>query len=215
MANLCAQVIDSCIKASCKQPIFEGVENEALILNKEEIAQITPSGSKITGIVMKQHNTGTEADPVLVDYCAYTVTQLGNKPFEGTQTEMVTGTYGNKFNNTVVIAVPDNGPEVSEHIIDKLANGSFVVVTRNSYVHVTDAEEGFTGGDNKYQVYGSQKGLKATSIVREAWGDNSGMWIVTLVEENASKSGLFLFVTDEATTDQYYEDMKTGCTCNF
>lgn len=207
MANLCEQIIESCISASCKQPIFEGLENEALIINKGQIASTTEDGSKVTGIVMKTHKVEGQD----VDYCAYTVQQLGNRPFEGTQSELVTGTYGNKFNHTVVIAIPDNGPEVSENIVDKLANGSFTVIVRNSYVHQTDATEGFVGGDNKYQIYGLQKGLKATSIVREAWGDNSGMWIVTLVEENASKSGMFLYVTDETTTDQYYEGLKCDC----
>lgn len=193
---LCDTFINQCIDVNCTNPMYAGVAPEALLFNKDQIASMPISNNKIASITM-----GTDDDDNA--YCGYTVKQMGNRPFEGSQTEMVEGTYGNKFNNTIVLAVPDNGPDISHNIIDNFANGRFVAILQNDYVH--------TNGDNKYQVYGAQKGLRASSIVREVWGDNESYWICTFVEENATLSGVFFYSTDEATTDTAYEALK--CTC--
>lgn len=182
--------------------MFAGVDSEALIMNFSQIKAVSydsTNGNIIDGIVMKNDTTGTDPVP----YCAYTCQQLGNKPFDGSQVEMVEGTYGNRFNNTIQLAVVDNGPDVCRNIVDNFANGKFVVILKNDYKHAN--------GDNKYQVYGIKKGLKATSITREVWGDNESAYIVTLVEENAPNSGMFLYVSDEATTDNIYEALKCEC----
>lgn len=200
---LCDTFISQCIDVDCNNPMYAGVAPEALLFNKDQISSMPISDNKIAAITMKTYTSGNDT----VSYCGYTVKQMGNRPFEGSQTEMVEGTYGNKFNNTVVLAVPDNGPEISHNIIDNFANGRFTAILTNDYVHT-----GTNAGDNKYQVYGAQKGLRASSIVREVWGDNESYWIVTLVEENASLSGVFFFNTDLTTTDAAYEALK--CNCN-
>lgn len=203
MSELCSTYIDRCIAASCTNPMYAGVAPEAILFNYDQIASMPISNNKIAAITMKTYTSGNDT----VSYCGYTVQQLGNRPFEGSQTEMVEGTYGNKFNHTVVLAVPDNGPEISHNIIDNFANGRFVAILQNDYVHT-----GTNAGDNKYQVYGASKGLRASSIVREVWGDNESFWIVTLVEENAPVSGVFFFNTDEATTDTAFNALKcTEC----
>lgn len=198
MANLCESLLNKCIQADCENTLYAGVAPTALIMNFSDIASVTydsENASIVNGITMKTDGTTTK--------CAYTVQQLGNKPFEGSQTELTEGTYGNKFNHTINLVVLDNGPEITENIIDQLANGKFCVILQSEYLH--------TNADNKYQVYGLKKGLKCTAITREVWGDNESAYLVTLVEENSPKSGLFFFTTDEQTTDSAVAALK--CTC--
>ncbi len=202
MANLCDTAITNCIKANCNNQMFSGVNPEALIANFNQISGITWSltnGNICTGITM-----GNDGATTPTDYCWFTVEQLGKEPFSGSQTELVEGTYGNKFTNTITLAVPDNGPEVCHDIIDQLANGKFVVLIQNDYVH--------TNGDNKYQLFGAKKGLRCTAMTREFYGDNNSYYIVTLTEENAPISGAFFYVTDESTTDSAVAALK--CTCS-
>lgn len=199
MANLCEQLIRSCISGKCENPMFAGVDALGLIMNYSDVAHISyneTNGNIIDGITMV-----TDGDETA---CAYTVQQLGNQPFSGSNTALVAGTYGNRFTNTIQLAIVDNGPEISHDIIDKLANGRFIAILQNDYKH--------DNGDNKYQVYGAAKGLRCTAITREFYGDNEGAYIVTLTEENAPKSGVFFFTTDEETTDTAINALK--CTCN-
>lgn len=201
MANLCDTIITNCIKADCNNQMFSGVNPEALIANFKQVQKFTYSdtnGNICTGITMDTDANTHET------FCWFTVEQLGKEPFSGSQTELVEGTYGNKFTNTISLAVPDNGPEVCHDIVDQLANGKFVVMIQNDYVH--------SNGDNKYQIFGSKKGLRCTAMTREFYGDNNSYYIVTLTEENAPNSGVFFYVTDETTTDSAVAALK--CTCN-
>ena len=201
MANLCEKLISNCIAADCANPMFAGVNAEALIANYSDIASVTydqTNPSIVTGITMK---AGTGSDD---SKCFYSVQQLGNKPFEGSQTEFAEGTYGNRVTHTIQLAVVDNGPAISENVIDKLLNGKFVVILENDYVH--------SNGDNKYQIYGLSKGLKCTGLTREIWGDSESAWVVTLTEENAPKSGLFFYTSTESATDTAIAALKCTCT---
>jgi len=203
MSNLCEKLLNSCISADCANPLFAGVDAEALIANFSDIDTVTydtQNPSIISGITMKTVG-GTGTNPVSA--CFYSVQQLGNQPYSGSQTEFVEGTYGNRVNHTIQLAVVDNGPEITENIIDKLLNGKFVVILKNDYKH--------SNGDNKYSVYGISKGLKCTGLTRELYGDNESAWVVTLQEQNAPKSGLFFYATDETTTDTAIDALK--CTC--
>ena len=203
MSNLCEKLLNSCISADCANPLFAGVDSEALIANFTDIDTVTydtQNPSIITGFTMKTDTVGEQQ----VSRCFYSVQQLGSQPYSGSQTEFVEGTYGNRVNHTIQLAVVDNGPEITENIIDKLLNGKFVVILKNDYVH--------TNGDNKYSVYGMSKGLKCTGLTRELYGDNESAWVVTLQEQNAPKSGLFFYATDEASTDTAINALK--CTCN-
>lgn len=201
MANLCEKLINSCIAADCNNPLFQGVDSEALIANFSDIESVTydaTNPSIITGITMKT-DTVEEQE---VSRCFYTVQQLGNTPYSGSNTSMTTGTYGNKFTNVISLAVVDNGPEITENIIDNLANGKFVVILKNDYVH--------TDGKNQYSVYGIKKGLKATAISRELYNeDTQSAWTVELTEENAPKAGLFFYVS--TGTEAAVEALKCDC----
>ena len=204
MANLCEKLIAQCIGADCDKPLFSGVDSEALIANYKEVSYTVETATNTSGnasIVESITMAGASgSDPA----CFYTVTQLGKNPFEGSQTELVEGTYGNKFTNTIQLAIPDNSPEVTNNIIDNIANGRFVVIVKNDYNDDTKK--------NKWQVFGLQKGLRCTAMTREFYGDNDSAYIVTLTEENVPKSGLFIYKTDESTTDAMIEGLK--CSCN-
>ena len=63
----------------------------------------------------------------------YEVVQMGNTPFTGAASNMEVGTYRNTWTHEIPIAILDNGPEVSEKVIDGLANGTFVLVLRNKH----------------------------------------------------------------------------------
>ena len=183
MANICEKLIGSCIAQDCDNPMFPGVDGQGLIANFSDIVTVTydqTNPSIINGITMK------------TDTCFYTIQQLGNQPFSGSQTEMTEGTYGNKFNNTVNFAVLDNGPQVTNDIILK-----------NDYKG--------ENGEATYSVYGIKKGLRAASITRELYGDNESAWVCSMTEENAPQSGLFFYVTDSATTETAINALK--CTC--
>lgn len=200
MANLCEKLLSGCISADCENPLYAGVGALGLLMNYSDVANITydeNNGNIINGFTMKTTGENQTA-------CAYTVQQLGNQPFSGSNTALVAGTYGNRFTNTIQLAIVDNGPEISHDVIDSLANGKFIAILVNDYKH--------NNGDNKYQVYGAAKGLKCTAITREFYGDNEGAYVVTLTEENAPKSGVFFYSTDEETTDTAFEALK--CTCN-
>lgn len=195
MSTLCQNLIQGCIAADCNDMIYAGMAPTGYIANFDEIASMTwTDANTVSGITMKEEE-GTAK-------CFYTVQQLGNEPFTGTQNEMVTGTYGNKFNKTVVIAVPDNSPAAGK-LVDSFANGKFVFIGQNDYKK--------TDGSAKYEIYGAKKGLKASTITREAYGDNEGMWIVTLVEENSPISSAFFYLTSEAATDTAVNALLCNC----
>lgn len=114
-------------------------------------------------------------------------------PFNGTLIEAAVGTYRTKWNKTVAFIVLNSGPEVSLNIIDKLANGKFVIVLENKF---SGAE-----GKNLFEVYGFEQGLALTAGTRDLNSDDTdGGWSVTLQEKLAASSGLFLWDTDEAKT---------------
>lgn len=209
MAELCTYFIESCVSADCENPIYAGMAPVGYLANFDQIASVTydtTNGNLITGFTM---GTTTGTNPT--SYCWYKVQQLGRQPFEGTQVEMSESTYGNKWTHTVQIVISDHGPKISHDILDRLANGRFVFIGQNDYVHQTDATAGTVQGDNKYEVMGVKKGLRATAITREAYGDNDGAWIVTLTEENGPQSANFFFTTDESTTDAALAAL--ACTC--
>lgn len=195
MSNLCQNLIKSCVAPNCADPIYTGMNQTGYIANFDDIASMTwADANTVSGITMKTENNTAK--------CFYSVQQLGNEPFTGTQTEMTEGTYGNKFNKTVVIAVPDNSPAAGA-MVDSFANGKFVFIGQNDYKK--------SDGSAKYELYGAKKGLKATSIVREAYGDNDGQWIVTLQETNSPISSAFFYLTDEATTDTAVNALLCDC----
>ena len=202
MSGLCSTLLEKCIASDCANPLYAGVAPEALIANFDDVASVTydqTNASIVNGITMKTETVNDET----VSKCFYSVQQLGNEPFAESNTPMVEGTYGNRVQHEIHLAVVDNGPEITEGVIDRLLNGRFVVILTNDYRHAN--------GDNKYQIYGLNKGLKCTAMERQFYGDNESAYLITLTEAGAAKSGLFFYSTDATTTDTAYEALK--CTC--
>lgn len=196
MSNLCEKLLTKCISADCNNTPFTGVDAIGYIFNKSEIASFTfdqDNSDIITAITMKEDDG--------VALTGFKVQQLGNTPYSGSQTEMVTGNTGNKFNNTVQFILPDNCPSAAK-ILDNLAGGKFVFVMRNEY-------EG-SDGQGTFQVFGAKKGLKASAIVRDIYSeDTDGMYQCTLTEENAPDSALFLVhkTGSDIDTESYIESL--------
>lgn len=186
MAGICDSLISKAIAIDCENPIVKGMEADAIICNRGDVdfAQciFDPDNKNILKtFVLKSGKKG------------FAVAQMGQKPFSGAKTNMVAGTYRNTFTNEIPIAVLDNGPEVAQNIIDGLANGSFVLITKN--VHKG------AGGKAEYQVYGYFQGLRASAIDNEKYSeDTDGGWLVMLQETSVPKSALFYFNTDSSTT---------------
>lgn len=185
--NLCERLIDQCISASCENPIFSGISPIGFIFNKSEIASFTydqTNPNLITAITMKTHEEsdgqgGTDD----VAYVGYLIQQLGKQPFANSTTSMVENNIQNKFTENVSFIVADHSPAAA-NLLDNIASGRFVVVLNNDY----------TGQDGKggFQVFGAKKGLVASSMERDPYGDNDGAWSVVLTHENAPNSALFI-----------------------
>ena len=186
--KLCESIISRDIAVDCEELVVRGLEPDGVIINRKDIdfgATVFDETNKnvIKTLALKSGKKG------------YSVAQLGNAPFTGTQTTLTVGTYRNTWTNQIPIAVLANNPDVCENVIDGLANGQFVLILRNK--NKTSKGE--------YQVYGYAQGLVASEGTNEKYsGDTDGGWLITLQETNAPKSALFFYDTsDEATATKF------------
>lgn len=196
--SVCEFLLARDIAASCSDPVVPGFEQEGIIMNRDEIdfgaiTFDTTRSNVISQIAM------------LAGKRAYKVRVLGNTPFTGTSTSFVSGTYQNTFTNTVQFVVLDNGPDVCESVIDALANGRFVMILENTFKGLNKESN---KGDAAFQIYGYTQGLAASAIENDKYSeDTNGGWLVTLQETKASKSGMFLYKSDYATTKKMFETL--------
>ena len=192
--GVCDDILKKDISPSCDDPVVQGLEQEGVIMNRADVdfaATLFNSTRKnvIETLAMK---TGKKAYKVIVP---------GKVPFTGTTTALATGTYRNSFTNTLVLVILANDPDVCADIIDGLANGSYVVVLENKYKGL---QKEANPGDAAFQVFGYYQGLTATTIENNKYSeDTEGGWTVTLEEQKAPKSALFLYKTS-------YEATKTA-----
>lgn len=196
--SVCEFLLARDIAASCSDPVVPGFEQEGIIMNRDEIdfgaiTFDTARSNVISQIAM------------LAGKRAYKVRVLGSTPFTGTTTSFVSGTYQNTFTNTVQFIVLDNGPDVCESVIDALANGRFVMILENTFKGLNKESN---KGDAAFQIYGYTQGLAASAIENDKYSeDTNGGWLVTLQETKASKSGMFLYKSDYATTKKMFETL--------
>jgi hypothetical protein len=171
------------ILLDCDNISQKGVESEGVIINYADIdkAGCTRSGNILSALALVNGAKG------------YKIVVPEGSPFNGTMIEAAVGTYMTKWNKTVAFVVLNSGPDVSHDVIDKLANGKFVAILQNKFA----GED----GKNSFEVYGFEQGLKLSAGARDLNSDDTdGGWSVTLQEQQAPSSGLFLFDTDLATT---------------
>jgi len=192
----CETLIKKDIEQNCDSPIVKGLEPDGVILNRSDIDFAntvfdTNNPNIIKSLILKSGKKG------------YGVVQMGSTPFTGAKSDLVVGTYRNKWTHEIPIAVLDNGPEVCDKVIDGLANGTFVLIVKNKHKG--------TEGKAEYQVYGYYQGLTASAGTNEKYSeDTDGGWLITLQEVGAPKSALFYFNTDSSTTEAQFESLKTA-----
>lgn len=192
MADVCDFALAQDISIQCDNPQTSGLKNTGWLMNYDEVDwdNITKTGNIVSKLALKNGR-------------AFRCVVPGKTPFSGTQVAMVAGTYKNKFNKTAAIVVLDSGPDVCENIIDQLANGRFIFVFENKY----------QGKDSKntFEIYGLEQGLIASEMTNDKYSeDTDGGWAVTLIEENAVKSGIFLFGESLSATRAALASLETG-----
>lgn len=191
MPAICPQKVSAHITASCDNPIYGGLEQKAYIINREDIDAFVRTNSIVSSLTLK------------ADTHAYAVQNVSKQPFNGTNTAMVEGTASNTFTKTAAILIPSNDPDVIENVVEKLANGEFVLIFENKYKNST--------GNNAFEVFGLDRGLHAATIDNDKYSEETdGGWAVTLVEEKTPHPATFIFAAAQgdpsvATTRAYLE----------
>lgn len=177
---LCDSFLTQDIAVQCTDQSLNP-KNKAWAFNFDDIENLDGvglAGNKVEPFEMKDSKHG------------YSLEQLGRKPFAGTNTALVVGTYASTFTHQVKLFVPYSPDNVET--IDEIANSKLVVVLDN--------------GTSLKQVYGSENGLYCTECTRTVYDDESdGGWIITLEETKAKHSGLHY----EATNEELDELCKT------
>lgn len=192
MAETCDFALAQDISVNCEKPQQAGLRNTGWLVNYDEIDWAT---------LVQTDNVVSKL--ALASGRAYKVVVPGKKPFTGTQTALTTGTYLNKFTKTAAIVVLNSGPDVSKNVIDQLANGRFVFIFENRYRGADDK--------NTFEIYGLEQGLTASEMTNDKYSeDTDGGWAVTLVEEGAPSSGIFLFTESLAATRAALKSLETG-----
>ena len=196
MSEACDYKLAQNIGASCDNPQVQGLKNKGYLMNYDDIDFDSLERDEANSNIVKVLTLKSKAK-------AYSAYVPGKTPFTGTKSEMQAGTFINTFNKTASIVVLDSGPDVSNDVIDNLANGKFVFIMENKY----------QGDDKKntFEIYGLEQGMTASEITNEKYSeDTNGGWAVTLVEEQAPTSGIFMFNTDIATTRAALESLLIG-----
>lgn len=198
----CDALLARDIVVNCNEPITKGVERKGVIINFDDIKQGAVSFDEVDGVhVIKTMplNTGKKG---------FRIIQPAKSPFAGTNTAMVTGTYGNTFTHQVGFVILDSGPDVAA-AVDALANGKFVVILENTHKQMKAAKAGISA----FQVYGFEQGLVANAITSEKWSDDARSgWAVTLEEAQAPTSAIYLYNTSYDTTKAQVESYLTAAT---
>lgn len=184
----CEYLIAQDIQANCAQPIFTGLEPIGYIINRNDIKGIVEADGKVSSISLK---TGKKA---------YQIQQMGQQPFNGTNSEMQQGDVMNTVNKVVSFIVLDNSPSVSEDIIKPMLNGEFVVIIENKY-RVDKSE-------NAFEIIGLDKGARATNVTQNKYENNAG-WVCELTESETPNPSKFVWDTDYDTTAAMLEALLT------
>ena len=194
--NLCADLLSADITPSCDNPIVNGVEAVGVIINRADIdlANVVYNGTRKNVI---------ESLPLKAGKKGYAISIPSNTPFAGTNTTMAEGVNTNKFTSNTGFVVLNNDPDVTDKIINGLANGTFVVVIQNKY---NNKDKVTTPSDSVHQIYGLEKGLRASALENDKYSaDTDGGWNVVLTEKEHPTPAFWLYDTDLATTTAAFE----------
>ena len=192
----CESLIAMDIAENCENPIVRGLEADGVIINRSDVDFANCKFDETAKNILKQLilKSGKKG---------FDVVQMGNTPFTGAASNMEVGTYRNTWTHDIPIAVLANDPTACNKIIDALTNGNFVLILKNK-------NKG-ANGDGEYQIFGYHQGCRASAGTNDKYSeDTEGGWLITLQEQNAPKSGMFLWNTDATTTAAQYESLKSA-----
>lgn len=193
MATTCDFLIAQGIERDCLDPMVQGVEADGIIINRADI--------DFANVEFDEDNPNIiSALPLLSGKVGYTVYQAGSQPFSGSAKtiEAPTATLDGMVTSAVAMKIPNNSPDVSANIIDKMLGGEFVVILKNKHKNLRSTSSGFSA----YEIYGFYNGLRLSEGGRELYSDDTnGGWTVTLTETKAPKSALFLYAGSLSATD--------------
>lgn len=176
--SYCDGIISKAIEdISCASPAVKGFERKGIIINREDIdfAEVefdTTKKNVLTALPLKSGKKG------------YLIEQKGATPFSGTNSSANVGTYGTGINNNVAIAILNNDAEVSGEVIDSMLNGEYVVVL--------EMKDKGAGRNSAFRVYGFHNGLALSAYEHDPYGDTYAGGLVTLTENDAPMSALYL-----------------------
>lgn len=183
------------IVADMCNPATKGAKSLGYIANFDDIDHTAMASSRVGNL----YNTFALKEGAKL----YKIFQSGKKPFNGAKSDAVVNDYRTTWNKTIPFVIFDNGADVTENIIDQLANGKFVSVVENA----------FSGhnGDNTYEIVGMETGLMMSEGTAEKYNDDyGGGWYITMMEENAPSAGLYVLDEDVAKTKAMLETLCTA-----
>lgn len=199
-AMLCGSQLVRDIVEDCDNPIFSGINPTGVIINFDDIASVVRDAQNphiIRSIVLATGKRG------------YKFVQERNNSFTGTNTAANVNDFRNDFTATVAGFIPLDGAEPARDIITPMANGRYVVIVNNQWLHKD------SGGniDNEWQVYGIDKGLRMSSLQQTRY-ENNDAWMIELQEPNIPRSATFLIPTGECSNYRSSAVSATGYTAN-
>ena len=181
--NVCDSLIKQNIAKNCLEPMIQGVERIAYIINRKDVD---------FGNVefVEGYTNQISALPLLKGKKAYTIEQYGATPYSGSSIAIAPSSQGGQATNTISFVVPGNSPALHENVIDPLFDGEFIVILENKAKGLRDAEN---PGGSAFQVFGYWQGLTLAESTKELYNDETlGGFPVTLTEQKAPKSAMFL-----------------------
>lgn len=165
---------------------IKGVHKEGLIFNRADF--ISDPSERVQPA--KAGNTYSVL-PLIDGAKAYTIIQPANNPFEGTKTEAVKGKFITTFNHTLQFVILNHGNVVT-NIIEKLANGEFVVMLQNNQNNGQPSTGEVVANTSPWQIYGLDNGLTLETAIRELYNDDTlAGWLVTMTETGTPHAGTF------------------------
>lgn len=184
----CVKYVMAGIERNCSNPVQKGVEKTGWIVNRDHVDLVNSvvDGAKITTLAFNDDAPEKPLFPIVI---------AGKTPFTGLKSSLVVGTYSNSWTKEAPIVILDTGAAVVENVINPLtaADSSFMLIVENKFKG--------NDGDNAYEVFGYDQGLVASAAENDKYNEETdGGWSVTLTEESAAHSALFLEpLVDEAS----------------
>lgn len=176
-SSLCDTLLTSDILMDCVNATFEA-QNKAWVLNYDDVDAtdgINVETNEVATITLREGKRG------------YKLEQLGKKPFGGSNSALVVGTYISTFTHQVKLYIPYT--PTANKTVRELMNARLVVVVKEDV------------GTTK-RVYGIENGLYCTECSRtEHDDDTQGGWVMTLEETKSLYPSLYYDAEDSTMDD--------------